>query len=189
VLKQKGESVSDRAQVVGADSFRDVALIRSGEAIDGHVFTLAEQDPRLGEEVVALGFPLGGTFPTFDVTVTRGSVSGLHRTVNIDGVERTRLIQTDAAINPGNSGGPLISLETAEVVSIADAIANQDELPGAEGCEAKATQSPRPRLAPDPRWRGRREPLGERHARTLPATFGREHSQSPSRARSSRDGQ
>jgi S1-C subfamily serine protease len=133
VLKQKGESVSDRAQVVGADSFRDVALIRSGEPIDGHVFTLAEQDPRLGEEVAALGFPLGGTFPTFDVTVTRGSVSGLHRTVNIDGVERTRLIQTDAAINPGNSGGPLISLETAEVVSIADAIANQDELPGAEG--------------------------------------------------------
>jgi serine protease Do len=76
VLKQKGESLSDRAQVVGANSFRDVALIRSAEPIDGHVFTLAEQDPRLGEEVAALGFPLGASFPTFDVTVTRGSVSG-----------------------------------------------------------------------------------------------------------------
>ena len=52
---------------------------------------------RQGQEVVAIGAPLG-----LQSTVTRGIVSALR---NMGGVI---LIQTDAAINPGNSGGPLI---------------------------------------------------------------------------------
>jgi S1-C subfamily serine protease len=52
---------------------------------------------RQGQEVVAIGAPLG-----LQSTVTRGIVSAIR---NMGGVI---LIQTDAAINPGNSGGPLI---------------------------------------------------------------------------------
>ena len=59
---------------------------------------------RLGDPVVALGFPLGLGGPT----VTSGIVSGLDRTIDGSNGELTGLLQTDAAINPGNSGGPLV---------------------------------------------------------------------------------
>jgi len=52
---------------------------------------------RAGQEVVAIGAPLG-----LQSTATRGIVSAVR---NASGVV---LIQTDAAINPGNSGGPLL---------------------------------------------------------------------------------
>src|SRR5712692_358962 len=52
---------------------------------------------RAGQEVIALGTPLG-----LQNTVTRGIVSAVRQ------VGTVTLVQTDAAINPGNSGGPLI---------------------------------------------------------------------------------
>ena len=63
-------------------------------------------DVRLGEEVIAIGYPLGsilGTTPT----VTVGIVSA----------KRDGLLQTDAALNPGNSGGPLLNTD-GEVVGV-----------------------------------------------------------------------
>jgi hypothetical protein len=53
---------------------------------------------RVGQEVVAIGSPLG----VLQNSVTRGIVSGIRR------LGAVTLIQTDAAINPGNSGGPLL---------------------------------------------------------------------------------
>ena len=52
---------------------------------------------RAGQEVIALGTPLG-----LQNTVTRGIVSAVRE------VGGLTLVQTDAAINPGNSGGPLL---------------------------------------------------------------------------------
>ena len=57
---------------------------------------------RVGEAVVALGFPYGQ-----EVSVSRGIVSNIH----------PDKIQTDASLNPGNSGGPLINLR-GEVIGI-----------------------------------------------------------------------
>jgi putative serine protease PepD len=60
---------------------------------------------RLGDDLLAIGFPLGLGGPT----VTRGIVSGLNRTISPeDGPTLEGLLQTDAAINPGNSGGALV---------------------------------------------------------------------------------
>jgi hypothetical protein len=53
---------------------------------------------RVGQEVIAIGTPLG----FLQNTVSRGIVSGLR---DVGGVT---MVQTDAAINPGNSGGPLL---------------------------------------------------------------------------------
>lgn len=117
-LKRDGQVVG-HGTVIGSDSARDVALIRSDRPITGHHFKLAARAPRLGEDVAAIGFPLG-----LPLTVTRGSVSGLGRTIPINGINRTRLVQTDAAVNPGNSGGPLMT-DSGLVVGLVDLGTNQ----------------------------------------------------------------
>jgi len=62
---------------------------------------------RAGEDVVAIGSPLG----VFQNSVTRGIVSAVRSSGSLT------LIQTDAAINPGNSGGPLMD-RTGVVIGI-----------------------------------------------------------------------
>ena len=64
------------------------------------------QDARAGQEVIALGSPLG-----LQNTVTRGIVSAVRSTNGVT------LVQTDAAVNPGNSGGPLIN-RSGEAIGI-----------------------------------------------------------------------
>lgn len=112
---KRGQTTLASATVIGSDSARDLALLRSSRPIDGHQFGLLPRTPRLGEEVAAIGFPLG-----LPLSVTRGSVSGLKRSIPIEGVTRRRLVQTDAAVNQGNSGGPLLTVETGEVVGLVD---------------------------------------------------------------------
>lgn len=61
---------------------------------------------KVGEEVVAIGNPLG----TLGGTVTKGIISSTNRTVNVEG-ESMNLIQTDCSINSGNSGGGLFDTQ------------------------------------------------------------------------------
>jgi len=112
-LKQNGKVVA-HGTVIGSDSARDLALVRTDTPVPGYHFVLARRAPQLGDDVAALGFPLG-----LPLTVTRGSVSGTDRTVEIDGLNRRSLVQTDAAVNPGNSGGPLIT-DAGNVVGLVD---------------------------------------------------------------------
>jgi S1-C subfamily serine protease len=112
-LKENGKVVA-HGTVVGEDADRDLALIHTDEAVPGHLFSMASRAPQLGEDVAALGFPLG-----LPLTVTRGSVSGSDRTIPINGLRRRSLVQTDAAVNPGNSGGPLMT-DDGSVVGLID---------------------------------------------------------------------
>ncbi|MGI8775492.1 MAG: S1C family serine protease [Actinomycetota bacterium] len=97
--------------VLGTAPEKDLAVIK----VDADDLTPIElgrsSSLRLGDDVVALGFPLGlgGT------TVTKGIVSAVDRTIEVggssNGVSRLEgLLQTDAAINPGNSGGALVDV-------------------------------------------------------------------------------
>jgi len=113
-LSRNGKGLGS-ATVIGADPARDLALLRTKEPITGYDFAFADRSPALGEDVVALGFPLG-----LPLTVTKGSVSGLGRTIPIDNVNRRQLVQTDAAVNPGNSGGPLLATDTGKVLGLVD---------------------------------------------------------------------
>ncbi|HJV47835.1 MAG TPA: trypsin-like peptidase domain-containing protein [Geothrix sp.] len=56
------------------------------------------QEVRQGQEVLAIGTPLG----VFQNTVTRGIISSLRQ------LDKVVVLQTDTALNPGNSGGPLL---------------------------------------------------------------------------------
>jgi len=71
---------------------------------------------------------IGNSLGKYPDTVTRGVISGLDRSVEVetDSEEPTMprlqdLIQTDAPINPGNSGGPVIDLN-GEVVGMSTLI-------------------------------------------------------------------
>jgi S1-C subfamily serine protease len=95
------------AAVVGTAPERDLAVLRV-KASDLRAVRIGRSSTlRLGDGLLAIGFPLGLGGPT----VTRGIVSGLNRTIQpANGVTLEGLLQTDAAINPGNSGGALVDL-------------------------------------------------------------------------------
>lgn len=104
VLLANGESVS--AQVVGTDSYYDVAVIKIDVSSDLLTpLELGDSDRLMvGQTVVAIGNPFG-----LERTLTTGIVSALGRRLETDtGALIGQAIQTDAAINPGNSGGPLL---------------------------------------------------------------------------------
>ncbi len=91
-----------RGEVVARQRDLDLAVV----AVDPDGLEAADvafvDEVRVGQLAVAVGSPYG-----FSQTVTAGSVSGLDRSLTVDGVTLDGLIQTDAAINPGNSGGAL----------------------------------------------------------------------------------
>jgi len=95
------------ARVRGTDPSSDLAVLRVDRSDVGSRRPLAlarSSSVRVGDEVVAIGFPLG-----LDKTATDGIVSGLERDIQApNGFQIDRVIQTDAPINPGNSGGPLL---------------------------------------------------------------------------------
>ena len=112
------DSRTFRANVVGFDQRRDLAVLE----ICCDQFPILELNTTAGisagSEVVAIGYALG---LTGNATVTRGIVSAVRYHPGM----RAWVIQTDASINPGNSGGPLL-LPTGEVIGITTFLQNQD---------------------------------------------------------------
>jgi putative serine protease PepD len=108
------------AALVGADPVLDIAAIRIPRPRHGAlpVAQLADSDRvRVGEEVLAIGNPLG-----LQRTLTRGIVSAVDRALPGASLSLTEpLIQTDAPMNPGNSGGPLLN-PCGQVLGITTAI-------------------------------------------------------------------
>jgi serine protease Do len=103
------------ATLVGVDPILDIAVLRISEVPnDLPVSKLGDSDTlRVGEEVFAIGNPLG-----LEQTLTHGLVSGIHRILPVSPMSlMLPMIQTDAAINPGNSGGPLLN-RCGEVVGM-----------------------------------------------------------------------
>lgn len=91
------------AQVLDRDATNDLALIKVDAVVPGKPLAFSEIGPRLGEEVIALGYPLQ-TILQNGLNVTKGDVSSL---AGMRG--DSRFLQFTAAIQPGNSGGPLVS--------------------------------------------------------------------------------
>jgi S1-C subfamily serine protease len=79
------------------------------------VLKLEARASELGDEVFAVGYPMGGS----RLSLTRGIVSRIDHAVYVfSGVDERLVMQIDAAINPGNSGGPVVNREN-RVVGVA----------------------------------------------------------------------
>jgi putative serine protease PepD len=111
------------ATIVGADESTDVALIKIDPSQAPTLVPVALGDSSqiaVGEEVVAIGNPLG-----LDFSLSSGVVSATNRELQSpNGATINGGIQTDAAINPGNSGGPLFDA-SGSVIGINEQIDSQ----------------------------------------------------------------
>ncbi len=93
-------------RIVGADTFYDVAVLEFTDRQPGTDIGTVEfssQEARIGEQVYAIGNPLGD----FPYTVTQGIIGGKNRVR--DGLTgKFGYLQSSATTIWGNSGGPLI---------------------------------------------------------------------------------
>ncbi len=101
-----GEELALPAEVVGADSMNDLAVLKV-ESVPAGVLPLevgSSAELRVGQTAIAIGNPFG----QFERTMTEGIVSAVNRTIETQNSVLRGVIQTDASINRGNSGGPLL---------------------------------------------------------------------------------
>jgi len=116
-VQKEGDAERYRARVVFVGHDCDLAVL----TVDDSAFfegtsrvTFARDLPALNDEVIVIGYPMGG----HRVSVTRGVVSRIDYSLyGHSGVDQHLVLQVDAAINPGNSGGPI--LYRGRVVAVA----------------------------------------------------------------------
>jgi serine protease Do len=102
------------AKVVGTDQKTDLALIKVEGKKDFTYVKFADQPPRIGDWVVAVGNPFG-----LGGTVTAGIVSARGRDIGAGPYDD--YVQIDAPINKGNSGGPAFDMN-GNVIGVNTAI-------------------------------------------------------------------
>ena len=103
------------AELIGYEDNNDLALLKI-DAQDLPAVEIGSSDDLIvGDQVVAIGNPLG----ELTNTLTVGYISAKDRDVTTDGTI-INMLQTDAAINPGNSGGPLFNMK-GQVIGITTA--------------------------------------------------------------------
>ncbi len=102
------------AKVIGTDKKTDLALIKVEGKNDFTFVKFADQPPRIGDWVVAVGNPFG-----LGGTVTAGIVSARGRDIGAGPYDD--YVQIDAPMNKGNSGGPAFDMN-GNVIGVNTAI-------------------------------------------------------------------
>ena len=105
------------ATIVGVEEENDVAVLRIDATGLTPVVVGDSESIHVGEEVYAIGNPLG----ELAFTMTTGHVSALDRKITTnESPSAINMFQFDAAVNSGNSGGPLYNAE-GKVIGIVTA--------------------------------------------------------------------
>jgi len=105
-----------QATVIGSDAYSDVAVL-TVSSVPAEVTPLVfsdQNDVQIGQQVVAIGNPLGLT-----ESLSVGYISQINRLLDIDPII-VPILQIDLTIAPGSSGGPLLDL-SGNVVGITNA--------------------------------------------------------------------
>ena len=118
-----------RAEMVGRDATKDVALLKLEDARDLDPVTIDGEDIRVGDIVVAAGNANGQGY----VTAHRGNILTLGRSINVRGANENDppqrldgLIETNAPAWPGDSGGPMFDAD-GEVLGMTTAGSSSSE--------------------------------------------------------------
>jgi S1-C subfamily serine protease len=107
------------ATIRSADPAHDIAVLAPARLPEVVVPAVLGGGARVGDEVFAVGHPLG-----LVGSLSAGVVSGLDRSFPLaNGRSLGGMIQFDAAVNPGNSGGPLLN-RNGQVIGIVTGLAN-----------------------------------------------------------------
>ena len=107
------------AQLIGADSKTDIALLKIENPINLVMSSFADSEQtRVGNRVFAIGNPFG-----LGNSVSAGIISAKER--DIEKGPYDNFLQTDTVINQGNSGGPLFNMN-GEIIGINTAIFSTD---------------------------------------------------------------
>lgn len=120
--------VIDGCTALGLDGGAPLSVILSDSALDLAVLSTARRsaswlplsgqtEPKLGEDVVAIGFPYRGLFDQ-GLTVTGGNISALP-----SATDPAKRVMLTSPIQPGNSGGPVLN-KGGEVVGVVVSRAN-----------------------------------------------------------------
>lgn len=123
------DGTSYDAKLVGGEEENDIAVLKINATGLTPVILGNSDNLKVGEEVVAIGNPLGEL--TF--SMTKGIVSAKDRSITMSNGDVMNMIQTDTAINNGNSGGPLFDMY-GQVVGITSA-----KLSNSGGSSSEAT--------------------------------------------------
>ena len=111
--------VTSTAKIKSVDRTNDLAVLTANKPNKTYLKFRSGRSVRVGESVVAMGYPLGILLGT-SVKLTTGNISSLTGLLN-----DTTTLQLTAPIQPGNSGGPLLD-NTGSVVGIVYAKLNND---------------------------------------------------------------
>lgn len=96
-----------RAEIIFREARTDLMMLKIPTLTPEYARLASPEDLRVGQEVIAVGNPLG-----MEWTVTHGIISRLYT----DDVGYN-MTQSDVFINPGNSGGPLFNMK-GELIGI-----------------------------------------------------------------------
>ena len=110
------DGTSYDAELVGGEEENDIAVLKIDATGLTPVIIGDSDNVRVGEQVVAIGNPLG----ELTYSMTSGIISARDRSITMENGEVMNMLQTDTAINSGNSGGPLFDMY-GQVIGITSA--------------------------------------------------------------------